>query len=380
MFGPKAASSLAQNINQDSTPTISFYKPMLSNTSQMRLFLTATCLSLATITVGCNQSAPSKTNNSPQATQATTQAKTQASSIAQNNSSSQPPAPTILDGRYALGGTGQGLEVEGDRYRYTDEEGPQSWQSVTKLTAIKEGVIYDGNNHWCLITMKLREQIGGCSEAGWVIHQTSTSASKSLQNDASQKIEDFIPQGWQIEKEVSGDLNNDGQADRVIQIVEAGDSGERQRSLLILQTASSGWKKIATAPKLLLCSSCAGAMGGPKGEHIRLNIEDGVLIVNQLAGSRGAIAMTHRFWIDQASQKMILIGEDLKPYDRANGNEITDSRNFLTGKRIVEEYQGQGNAQKKLIRTQTLTVSQEMREIESVDIEVAQRSAPNLPD
>jgi hypothetical protein len=107
-------------------------------------------------------------------------------------------------------------------------------------------------------------------------------------------LEAFIPQGWQIEKEASGDLNNDGKADLVLQIAEVDDSGQRLRSLLILQATASGWEKIAIAPKLLFCSSCAGSIGGPKGTHIRLTIEDGVLIVNQLPESSRVIAMTHR--------------------------------------------------------------------------------------
>ena len=190
---------------------------------------------------------------------------------------------------------------------------------------------------------------------------------------------DFIPQGWQIEKEVSGDLNRDGQADRVVQIAEVGDSWTKRRSLVILKATSTGWEQMATAPKLLLCSRCAGMMGGLKGQHIRVDIKDGVLIVQQLTGSRHAIAMTHRFWIDRTSQKMVLIGQDLTPYDRINGNQISDSYNFLTGKRIVEEYQGQGNGQKKLIRTQTLKIARELSAIESVDIEAARSSAPELP-
>jgi hypothetical protein len=230
--------------------------------------------------------------------------------------------------------------------------------------------------------MKSCITIGLCTAASLAIyscHDQSISHASTPNHQTPTSPPILIPQGWQIEKEVSGDLNNDGKVDRVVQIAEVGDSWQRPRSLLILKATSTGWEEIATAPKLLLCSRCAGAMGGPKGQHIRLTIEDGVLIVNQLAGSRGAIAMTHRFWIDQASQKLVLIGEDLKPYDRVNGNEIIDSRNFLSGKQIIEEYQGQGNGRKKLIRTQMLKISRELKSIESVDIEAARASAPELP-
>jgi hypothetical protein len=297
---------------------------------------------------------------------------TVASLVIYQSSSHAQTRPSILEGRYWIGGTDEGLEVQGNRYRYYSEGGEQEWRSTKALRAIKAGVVFDGKVYWCLSTMKEKRGQLACSEKGW---QGSTTSN----NPAKQAITDFIPQGWEIEKEVSGDLNNDGKADRVLQIAEVGDSGARPRSLLILKATTSGWETIATAPKLLLCSGCAGMLGGPKGQHIRLTIENGVLIVNQLAGSRSAIAMTHRLWIDRASQKVVLIGEDLRPYDRANGNEIIDSRNFLTGKQIVKEYQGQRKGQKKLIRTQTLKVSRDLMAIESVDIEAARRSAPDLP-
>ncbi len=282
----------------------------------------------------------------------------------------------ILEGRYWLGGTDEGLEVQGDRYRYYSEGGEREWQSTHQLQAIKEGVVFDGKVYWCLSTMKLKTGREGCSEQGWSVRGTSST-------QTNPQIADFIPQGWRIEKEVSGDLNGDGQADRVVHIVKGGVKGRESwaqpRSLLVLKATASGWKKIATAPNLLLCSSCAGMMGGPDGQHIRLEIDNGILIVKQLAGSRHAIAMTHRFWIDRTSQDVVLIGEDLKSYDRVNGNEIIDSRNFLTGKRIVEDYRRQGNEKKKLIQTQTLNVSRDLVSIESVDIKAARLSAPALP-
>lgn len=298
---------------------------------------------------------------------------TVASLVIYKSSSQAQTRPSILEGRYWIGGTDEGLEVQGNRYRYYSEGGEREWRSTRDLKPIKEGVVFDGKLYWCLSTIKSKGGKIACSENGWDYGSTTSN------NPAKQAIIDFIPQGWEIEKEVSGDLNHDELADRVLQIAEVGDSGARPRSLLILKATASGWEKIATAPKLLLCSSCAGMMGGQKGQHIRLEIKDGVLIVQQLTGSRHAIAMTHRFWIDRSSQKMVLIGEDLAPYDRINGNRILDSRNFLNGKRIVQETQGQRNGQEKLIRTQTLKVSRDLMAIESVDIEVARRSAPELP-
>jgi hypothetical protein len=185
---------------------------MLRNITPSRLFLSATCLSLAMVTLGCNQSASSTSapgnNRSPQATNSPIAQppnngdnSPQETTLAQANPSEKlPPSRSILNGRYLVGHTGQGLEVDGDRYRYTDEEGEKPWRSLTELTAVKEGVIYDGNSHWCLNTMKSRDQIGSCSETGWVIYQPPTTLKipalqKEMSYEATRQL--IIDAGWQ---------------------------------------------------------------------------------------------------------------------------------------------------------------------------------------
>lgn len=276
----------------------------------------------------------------------------------------------ILNGKYWIGGTDESMEIKGDRYRYYNVGGEREWRSTRELTAIKEGVVFDGKLYWCLSTMKSKGGQISCSENGW-------DAKPIVSSTSNQSINDFIPQGWQIEQDISGDLNNDGQADRVIQIAEAGEARNQQRSLLLLQSTATGWNQIATAPKLLLCSSCAGMMGTTNGTHIRLTIKDGILIVDQFSGSRAILSITHRFWIDENSQKVVLIGEDLSLFDRILNNNINDSRNFLTGKRIVNEYRRDGK--KPFTRSQTFKVSRELSTIESIDIEAVKQSAPKFP-
>ena len=70
----------------------------------------------------------------------------------------------ILDGYYVLGGTDQGLQVLGDRYRYYDERGEYAWQLLLDLTPIEEGVVFDGDNYWCI---PLTDEAGVCTENGW---------------------------------------------------------------------------------------------------------------------------------------------------------------------------------------------------------------------
>ncbi|MGG6269834.1 hypothetical protein [Leptolyngbya sp. AN10] len=135
--------------------------------------------------IGCNQTVQSKaipaaTETPKTAPEKTVPAATEAPKTAPGpvathtpsesaqNSSTEIETPTILEGRYWIGHTGQALEVEGNRYRYEDEGGTQPWRSITELQAVQEGVIYDGNNYWCLSSMAPQGQIASCSEKGWI--------------------------------------------------------------------------------------------------------------------------------------------------------------------------------------------------------------------
>lgn len=73
-------------------------------------------------------------------------------------------SPPIQNGFYVLGGTDQGLEVKGEQYRYYDEGGNKEWRPISELNYVKDGVVFDGKNYWCIPP---REQPGVCSENGW---------------------------------------------------------------------------------------------------------------------------------------------------------------------------------------------------------------------
>ncbi len=94
--------------------------------------------------------------------------KTAAMPVAASTETPKVAASTIQDGRYWVGGTDQGLTVQGDRYRYDTEGGEQPWRSSTELQPVKDGVIFDGKAHWCLSTMAPRSGAIACSESGWV--------------------------------------------------------------------------------------------------------------------------------------------------------------------------------------------------------------------
>lgn len=79
----------------------------------------------------------------------------------------------IANGNYAVGQTDLGLLVQGGRYRYYDEGGDGSWLPISKLQYIKEGVVFDGKDYWCLLTLlkSSSQGISVCSSNGWVQHK-----------------------------------------------------------------------------------------------------------------------------------------------------------------------------------------------------------------
>ncbi len=191
-------------------------------------------------------------------------------------------------------------------------------------------------------------------------------------------IKDFIPAGWVLENQTAGDLNGDGRDDLALRIIKLGERGNLPRSLVVLLNTKTGWQRLAMADNLFFCDGCGGMLG-----DISMQIRKQVLVIDQLVGSREAIDVSHSFWIDRKSGKLVCIGEDLHPYDRAGGYSITDSRNFLTGKRIVHRYRGNSRSRiidLKLVKTQNLKVSKKLRPIESMNFEAIMLSSPDPND
>jgi hypothetical protein len=83
-----------------------------------------------------------------------------------------PATPKIAEGRYWVGATDQGLEVQGSQYRYDDEMGVKPWRSISELKSIKYGVVFDGNAYWCLSTLAPKTAAIACSAKGWVTQET----------------------------------------------------------------------------------------------------------------------------------------------------------------------------------------------------------------
>lgn len=167
----------------------------------------------------------------------------------------------------------------------------------------------------------------------------------SAQADTPEK---FVPSGWKIEEQVTGDLNGDAIPDYALKLVEAkpekdaeGDPTERGRALVIaLATKDGRLTRAGVADSLLQCTRCGGAFYGVVETPAEVKIEKGVIVVQQDHGSREVTNTTYRFRYEPATGKFLLIGFDLSNADRATAEVTSESINYLTGAR--EEMRSKG--------------------------------------
>ena len=164
----------------------------------------------------------------------------------------------------------------------------------------------------------------------------------------AKQAREFVPRGWKIEEELRGDLNGDGSPDAVLKLVEdkpdkdsEGVPTERYRALVIsLQQADGTLARAAVAGRLLQCTRCGGAFYGVVEAPATVEINKGIIEVSQDHGSRELTNTEYKFRYDAATQQFLLIGFDYAEADRATGNAVSESNNYLTG--VRETLRGKG--------------------------------------
>ncbi len=187
--------------------------------------------------------------------------------------------------------------------------------------------------------------------------------------------QDFVPSGWKIEATARGDLDKNGSEDVVLQLVEAkpaesaeGTLTERSRALLVLLSSEGGkLRRAGASNRVLYCIGCQGMLGGGEGGVVKL--DKGVLIIDQLRGSRDMVHTTLRFRYDPKEKRFVLIGEDVEQTDRALGSTESQSTNLLTGTKVTEKRQFDQKKNKDVIlSSKKEKVPVRKRYLEDVDI------------
>jgi len=199
------------------------------------------------------------------------------------------------------------------------------------------------------------------------IAQTPRSVNSTEFPAQGASIQSLVPKGWKVESTTQGDLNGDRRSDAVLRLIQTDvpDPALAPRVLLVLQKQSNGqWQRIGFAPRLLLCGRCGGML-----TSVQIKIENGVLLVDQLGGSRGAMQTLHRFWVDKGSNQVVLIGLDVREFDRLTGDETRESSNFLTGQKITEQFRGkrqQNELKQELVSSRRSTIPKTAPKIDTV--------------
>jgi hypothetical protein len=150
-------------------------------------------------------------------------------------------------------------------------------------------------------------------------------------------LADFIPRGWKVDSQVSGDLNGDGVPDIAAILIEDkpdndADDGPKHAFMVLLSDGNSKFVLAGINSKLLQCKGCGGVK-----EFVDIQIKKDVVIVSQMSGSRTYTYNTWRFRYDHKSQRFVLIGLDCEDGDNVLGKKTIESSNYLTGLKTIRK-------------------------------------------
>ncbi|HEX2205964.1 MAG TPA: hypothetical protein VHG91_21795 [Longimicrobium sp.] len=148
----------------------------------------------------------------------------------------------------------------------------------------------------------------------------------------------FVPGGWKVARTVEGHLNGDSIPDRVLHLVteETPDdrtgtdaAPESQALVILLAKRGGGFRRGGVAGTLL--------QSGVPQYSLDLRVQRGVLITEEDYGMSDVVQLRHRFRLDPASGRFVLIGRDTYSYQRPLSRDDTfrTSENYLTGVRIT---------------------------------------------
>jgi hypothetical protein len=164
---------------------------------------------------------------------------------------------------------------------------------------------------------------------------------------AGKSLADFVHKGWAVEDQANGDLNGDGVSDLaaiLVQVKRDSEEDELQRALIVvLGRDKEKFIPAGTNDKFLQCKGCCGVKEG-----VGISIKKGVIVVEQMSGSREFANETWRFRYHPETQRFVMIGKDIETGDGMRGTGTIASFNYLTGRKITETYRYDKSGERKI--------------------------------
>jgi hypothetical protein len=150
----------------------------------------------------------------------------------------------------------------------------------------------------------------------------------------------FIPAGWLLEKQVTGDLNGDNRPDPVLMLVERPSPSapelRRQRALVVLIAEPSGqFRRVAASGTALYCTGCFESDRGNGGAP-ELSISKGVLSVRHVSGAQQTLDLTQRYRYEPGADRVRLISDNVLQSSRLKLDTTVKRTDYLTGQQQVE--------------------------------------------
>ncbi|RTQ46266.1 hypothetical protein EJV47_22315 [Hymenobacter gummosus] len=188
----------------------------------------------------------------------------------------------------------------------------------------------------------------------------------------------FIPTGWMLEKQISGDLNGDSRPDPVLMLAErpspTAPEAKRERALVVLLSEPSGqFRRVAASGTALYCTGCFDSDRGTSGTP-ELSIVKGVLSVRHISGVQQTVDLTQRYQFDKATDRVRLVAENLLLSSRLKLDTTAKRTDYLTGQQTTERITSDpadASGTKQLVTRKDAKVPTTPRYLEEVNVSVA---------
>lgn len=146
----------------------------------------------------------------------------------------------------------------------------------------------------------------------------------------------FIPAGWMLEKQVSGDLNADNRPDAVLMLVErpsaTAPEARRERALVVLLNESTGQlRRVAASGTALYCTGC---FASDRTVTPDISISKGTLAVRHISGATQTLDLSQRYRFEDG--RVRLVGETVTQSSRLKLDTTYKRTDYLTGQQTTE--------------------------------------------